>query len=594
MFANIHLKYRIFMAFVLVSLFSLVVGSFAYVYLQQVVTKYDHVVTINMRNIERMAEMKEAVLRVRREFTFIIGFPTGHEAEVKESLLEIDKANKDYAQADKGYNEIPFVEGEAEVYNKIAESMKKLKGVSESLVETYQKEGASEKVLNSYFKEYNPTAIETLRFIDDLIQFQEKEATHWSLESVNIAALATKVIIAIMCLSFILSLIIATLLVRSLTGQLTNVIDELNQTTPKLSESSTTMSSLSTELSSCATEQAAAVQETASSLEEISAMIRRNSDNANNAKTSSTTSLDSVKSGQQAVHNMLNAMEEINQNNDAFNAFMERNNSELNEMVQVITNISEKTKVINDIVFQTKLLSFNASVEAARAGEQGKGFAVVAEEVGNLAQMSGNAATEIKNLLDESIVKVNKIVTTTKAQVERLVGDGKDKIKLGVDRAKECNLALDEINQTVSTVESLVSEVAHASGEQSQGIEEVNKAMGQIDEVTNQNSIASQSVSTNAAQVMELSNTIKFTSDKLTHFLTGGQKLEFKKTVTASKKELKKVVIKENFIPEIKASRPTTVAKTETKMPAVSVGAKKKSAGELHLPSHDDSRFEDV
>lgn len=594
MFTNIHLKYRIFLAFVLVSLFSLVVGTFAYVYLQQVVTKYDHVVSINMGNIERMADMKDAILQIRREFTFIVGFPTGHEAEVKESIQEIAKAAEDYRLADKAYNEIPFVEGEAEVYNKIAESMKKLRPLREKLLEAYQKEGASEKVLAIYFQEYNPATLETLRSIDDLIHFQEKEATNWSQASANIAALATKVIIAIMALSFIISLIIATFLVRSLTGQLTSVIDELNQTTPQLSESSTTMSSLSTELSSCATEQAAAVQETASSLEEISAMIRRNSDNANNAKASSTTSLDSVKSGQQAVHNMLNAMEEINQNNDAFNAFMERNNSELNEMVQVITNISDKTKVINDIVFQTKLLSFNASVEAARAGEQGKGFAVVAEEVGNLAQMSGNAANEIKNLLDESIVKVNKIVTTTKTQVERLVGDGKDKIKLGVDRAKECNLALDEINQTVSSVESLVSEVAHASGEQSQGIEEVNKAMGQIDEVTNQNTIASQSVSTNAAQVMELSNTIKFTSEKLTHFLTGGQKLEIKKTVTANKNEFKKSVIKEKFVPEKKALRPSTVAKVESKMASASVGAKKKSAGELHLPSHDDSRFEDV
>ncbi len=297
--------------------------------------------------------------------------------------------------------------------------------------------------------------------------------------------------------------------------------NELNETAPLLIESSHSMSSLSIELSSCATEQAAAVQETAASLEEVSAMIGRNSDNAESAKKSSAESLESVKSGQQALVEMLSAVDEISKNNESFNFFMTKNNDELNEMVQVITSIADKTKVINDIVFQTKLLSFNASVEAARAGEQGKGFAVVAEEIGNLAQMSGNAANEIKAQLDESIVKVNKIVSTTKSQVDVLINDGKEKIKLGIEKARLCDDVLNEISSTSSSAESLVAEVAYASKEQSQGIAEVNKAMGQIDEVTNQNAIASQSVSTNATQVMELSHSIKETADRLLFLVNG-------------------------------------------------------------------------
>lgn len=309
--------------------------------------------------------------------------------------------------------------------------------------------------------------------------------------------------------------------IKQLTKQLICVTDELNQTAPLLIDSSDSLSSLSVELSSSATEQAAAVQETAVSLEEIAAMISRNSDNADSAKKSSAKSVESVKSGQQALIEMLNAMDEISQNNDSFNLFMTKNSAELNEMVRVITNIADKTKVINDIVFQTKLLSFNASVEAARAGEQGKGFAVVAEEIGNLAQMSGSAANEIKNQLDESIVKVNKIVSITKSQVDLLINDGKEKIRLGIAKARHCDVVLNEINNTSSTAESLVSEVAHASKEQSQGIDEVNKAMGQIDEVTNQNTIASQTVSANASQVIQLSSSIKNTADKLFVLVNG-------------------------------------------------------------------------
>ena len=632
MLSKLHLKYRIFFGFLLVACFSLVVGGVGYFYLDKVVAKYDHVVKINMGNLGRMSEMRDSVRIIRSRISFIIGFPKGHETEVQEALKRIEEEYVDYAKADKGYNDIPFVAGEEEIYKPVDENWKIVKAKTDELLATYKKEGVNDHVLSIFFNGYTQATDKYFTSIEALMAFQDKESIKWTKESAEMAALSTKLSLIIMGLSFVMSLLIGTFLVKMLTGKLTNVITELNETTPQLAESASSMSSLSSELSSCATEQAAAVQETASSMEEISAMIKRNSDNANNAKASSTASLHSVKSGQQAVSNMLTAMEDINRNNDSFNEFMARNNEELSEMVKVITNISEKTKVINDIVFQTKLLSFNASVEAARAGEQGKGFAVVAEEVGNLAQMSGNAANEIKGLLEESIVKVNEIVSTTKTQVEKLVTDGKEKIETGVARARECDAALTEINSTVASVESLVAEVAHASGEQSQGISEVNKAMGQIDEVTNQNSIASQSVSTNAAQVMQLSTSIRVTSDKLVALLTGGG--DFKTEVVKPKKEKSKPVMidaKKDLKVEKKIEKPAVkeVAAVKEKMPvdhkekvvpihtakkaekapvktaaaapmkkAVNDGtpapAPKKKGGELGLPSYDDSRFEDV
>lgn len=309
--------------------------------------------------------------------------------------------------------------------------------------------------------------------------------------------------------------------IKKLTMQLIDMTRELNKTTPLLIDSSDSMNLLSTELSTCATQQAAAVQETAASIEEIAAMIGRNSENAQNAQTSSHESLDSVKSGQKTIADMIEAMEDINKNNDTFNTFISKNNAELNEMIQVITNIADKTKVINDIVFQTKLLSFNAAVEAARAGEQGKGFSVVAEEIGNLAEMSGNAASEIKIQLDESIIKVNKIVSTTKSQVEVLMHDGKEKIILGLNKARQCDLILNEISHTSASAQSLVQEVAGASKEQSQGIDEVNKAMGLIDEITNKNTSASQGVAANANQVMQLSSSVQDTATKLSFLING-------------------------------------------------------------------------
>lgn len=610
MLRTLHLKYRIFIAFMIIASFSLMVGGISYFYLQKVVDKYDHVATINLGNFQKLSAMKDKVNYFKSQAYFVIGFPEHADTEIKASLDTMEKLLVAYDVENESYKKIPFLEGEDVLFNKMDENWKIVKTQGSELLALYKAEKASEKTQEFYFNKFVPASNSFFDAIETLIKFQDAEAEKWAASSHETAELSSKVSYAIMGASLLLSVLLGTLLTRQLTNQLASVINELNVSTPKLSNSSVSMNDLSTELSSCATEQAAAVQETAASLEEISAMIKKNSDNANNAKNSSEQSLKSVKHGQKAVNNMLDAMSEINQNNDAFNAFMAKNNDELTEMVRVITNISDKTKVINDIVFQTKLLSFNASVEAARAGEQGKGFAVVAEEVGNLAQMSGNAANEIKGLLDESIIKVHKMVDDTKKQVETLVVDGKEKIKLGISRAEECSSALNEINTTVMTVEALVSEVAVASSEQSQGISGVNKAMMQIDEVTNQNTIASQSVSENASQVMVLTSSIKDTSDRLTLLLTGGKdlkqsplKMEFKISKKSAEKAPEVIVAKQETAKVIKftapAKKPAAKADPmEVKMASgsshVDLPISKGKGSDSQLPNHNDPRFEDV
>lgn len=619
MLARVQLKHKIFIGFLFVACFTLIVGATNYIYLGKVVEKFDHVVTINMGNIERLAEMRDAARTIRARVYQLMGVARGNDQHIKTAMERILAEEERFEKNDKAYGEIEFVPGEEEYYNKVDNDWKMMKAKTDELVALYKTEGASEKVLHLFNNGYEQASDQLFNSLSALIEFQNKESVKWVGLSSEIAKFSTIVSIILMIAGFLASLLLGTVLARMITTQLTNAINELNKSAPELIQSATDLGSMSQELSSCATEQAAAVQETASSLEEISAMIRRNSDHTGNALESSSQSLSSVKKGQQAVSNMIAAMNEINQNNESFNEFMKKNNDELREMVNVITNISDKTKVINDIVFQTKLLSFNASVEAARAGEQGKGFAVVAEEVGNLAQMSGNAANEIKGLLEESIVKVNEIVNSTKTQVEKLVNDGKSKIETGVGRAKDCDVALSEITENVSKVEALVSEVSLASNEQSQGIGEVNKAMGQIDEVTNQNSVAAQKVADNASQVMSLSHSVKETSDKLTELLFGSKNHVVaqvaKKAVGGSTPVAKnnvpekKVEVKQR--PDLKVipspAKPASTPPKKEKLKAVFTApekavekeviitpTRKKNSPEANLPSYDDKRFEDV
>lgn len=205
---------------------------------------------------------------------------------------------------------------------------------------------------------------------------------------------------------------------------------------------------------------------------------------------------------------MLDSINKIIDSNQMIMKEFDKSNAEIANIVSPIKEIGEKTKIINDIVFQTKLLSFNASVEAARAGENGKGFAVVAEEVGNLAAMSGNAAIEISQKLNNSIQEVETIVHKSKLQIEKQIHAGKNNVEKGVRVAKECEGVLDEIVKSVAHVTQSVAQISNASQEQAQGVQEVTKAIAQLDQVTQENNRTAADSAASAAHLSDQAHTL--------------------------------------------------------------------------------------
>jgi methyl-accepting chemotaxis protein len=208
------------------------------------------------------------------------------------------------------------------------------------------------------------------------------------------------------------------------------------------------------ELSSGTQEQASSQEETSSSLQELSTAVKQNADNARQASQLASSARESADKGGAVVNSAVVAMSEINASSK---------------------RIAEIITAIDEIAFQTNLLALNAAVEAARAGEQGRGFAVVASEVRNLAQRSATAAKEIKALIQDSVRKVDA----------------------GSELVNQSGHTLKEIVASVQRVTDIVSEIAAASHQQSVGIEQVTKAMAQMDQVTQ----------TNSAQTEELSST---------------------------------------------------------------------------------------
>jgi methyl-accepting chemotaxis protein len=257
--------------------------------------------------------------------------------------------------------------------------------------------------------------------------------------------------------------------INSLLEGMAALVGGIRSTASELNRSAEEISAGNTNLSRRTEEQSASLEETASSMEEMTTTVKQNADNAAQASQLALAARDQAERGGVVVNQAVTAMADIKQSSK---------------------KIADIIGVIDEIAFQTNLLALNAAVEAARAGEQGRGFAVVASEVRSLAGRSATAAKEIKGLIQDSVRKVED----------------------GSARVTQSGQTLEEIVASVKKVSDIVAEIAAASREQSAGIEQVNRAVLQMDALTQQNAAlveeataAAQSV---AGQARELGDTL--------------------------------------------------------------------------------------
>jgi methyl-accepting chemotaxis protein len=231
---------------------------------------------------------------------------------------------------------------------------------------------------------------------------------------------------------------------RDMNAALTTIVRGVRQGTDTIATAAVEISAGNMDLSSRTEQQASSLEETASSMEELTSTVKQNADSARQARDLAGTASGVATRGGELVAEVVTTMGTINDS---------------------ARKIADIIGVIDGIAFQTNILALNAAVEAARAGEQGRGFAVVATEVRNLAQRSASAAKEIKTLIDDSVNKV----------------DAGSKL---VDRA---GATMQEVVASVRSVADLINDIAAASEEQRNGIEQVNDAITQMDQVTQQN-----------------------------------------------------------------------------------------------------------
>jgi methyl-accepting chemotaxis protein len=234
------------------------------------------------------------------------------------------------------------------------------------------------------------------------------------------------------------------LALQDMQEKLAGAVRAIRQGAETISSASGQIAAGNADLSSRTEEQAASLEETAASMEELASTVNQNADNARQANQLAASASEIALRGGAAVSAVVGTMQDISASSH---------------------RISEIVSVIDGIAFQTNILALNAAVEAARAGEQGKGFAVVAGEVRALAQRSAQAAREVKVLIEDSVGKVSA----------------------GARQAEGAGATMQEIVTAVQHVTEIMAEIAAASHEQASGIDQVNRAVAQMDEVTQQN-----------------------------------------------------------------------------------------------------------
>ena len=264
--------------------------------------------------------------------------------------------------------------------------------------------------------------------------------------------------------------------VNSLLDSTSSLVKRVKTASGEVQQGAEEISKGNTNLSQRTEEQASSLEETASSMEEMTSTVKQTADNAAQANLLAVAARQQAEKGGAVVSSAVSAMSGIN---------------------DASKKIADIIGVIDEIAFQTNLLALNAAVEAARAGEQGRGFAVVATEVRNLAGRSATAAKEIKALIQDSVAKVEE----------------------GSKLVDESGSTLEEIVVAVKKVTDIVAEIAAASREQSSGIEQVNKAVMQMDTTTQQNAALVEEAAAASQAIVDQTQAL---AGMIAHYNVGG------------------------------------------------------------------------
>jgi len=483
--ANMKVGTRLSLGFGLVLALLLSVALLGVYNMSTIHAKLDNIVSLNVARGDLVQEMSESVHIVARVTRTVVLL--SDPAAMQSELAKLQAARTNYNKAAETLGRLPATAKGMAIRGRIAAAGQEARPLTDKVVamaQANQDAGATEVLM----KQAGPATQRWQDVMDEYAALQKENNQADTAEATAAYESARVLMLALSGLAIavgaVAAVVIARTLLRQLGGEpdyaagiasriaagdltvsvdtrsgdqhsmlhamkmmrdaLAAIVSEVRSGTETIASASSQIASGNQDLSARTEQQASSLEETASSMEELTSAVRQNNDNARQANQLAQSASAVAQQGGAVVSQVVDTMGAINDSS--------------RKIVDIIA-------VIDGIAFQTNILALNAAVEAARAGEQGRGFAVVATEVRNLAQRSASAAREIKDLIGNSV----------------------EKVEIGSKLVEQAGQTMSEVVASVRRVTDIMADISSAGDEQSAGIEQINQAVSEMDTVTQQN-----------------------------------------------------------------------------------------------------------
>jgi methyl-accepting chemotaxis protein len=523
-FQKMSLKTQLLLAFFSVCIFIIFVGYSSYHFGEKTISQYRKIALKNLPS-SIIATSLRGTAKDLRSTVFRMALYDTTKDELETLAAKISELTAQYTQLEIEYSALSLEDEEILIFNSTKEKWIRWIEVTNKMTEQrLANQPDSLKNLNLMIRsDFRESANSFNESINNLIMYHQQNARlnrESAEKSDRTGFYATIVFISA---GFLLALSIGLFLGHVISKKLISVSKSLSGIMAKVGFSTSEINQISHSLAQSSNQQAVTLQQTSSAVTEITATIARTSESVARSKQQSEQSQTNTKEGQMTLKDLFVSVDILKKTcEDIINHFSV-NNKNIETISKLIQTIHSKTSVINEIVFQTKLLSFNASVEAARAGEYGKGFSVVAQEIGQLAQLSGASAQEISTALDSGLSQVALISADSKSMMTSVAIDIYSQLDHVMKKIIFCESSFKKIFESSAVVTQDMNQVFTASNEQNVGMQEISVAMNQLNSTTGLNVASAKTAANTAGQLQIEVENLKQSIENLKITISGNK-----------------------------------------------------------------------